>query len=46
VLFIAGAQAIAGHPRVVAFGERFGRNLIPWVYLGLGVLILFECGTL
>ncbi|MGD1013917.1 MAG: cadmium resistance transporter [Acidimicrobiales bacterium] len=46
LLFIAGAQAIAGHARVVAFGEKFGRSLIPWVYLGLGVLILFECGTL
>jgi cadmium resistance protein CadD (predicted permease) len=27
-------------------GEKYGRILIPWVYLGLGVLILFECGTL
>jgi cadmium resistance protein CadD (predicted permease) len=46
LLFITGAQAIASHPRVVAFGEKYGRGLIPWVYLGLGVLILFECGTL
>jgi cadmium resistance protein CadD (predicted permease) len=46
MLFIVGAQGVAGHPRVVAFGERFGRALIPWVYLGLGVLILFECRTL
>jgi cadmium resistance protein CadD (predicted permease) len=45
-LFITGAQAIAGHNRVVAFGEKYGRILMPWVYLGLGVLILFECGTL
>jgi cadmium resistance protein CadD (predicted permease) len=45
-LFIAGARAIAGHPRVVAFGGKYGRALVPWVYLGLGVLILFECGTL
>ncbi|MFZ1063187.1 MAG: cadmium resistance transporter [Acidimicrobiales bacterium] len=46
VAFIIGAQGVARHSRVVAFGERFGRALIPWVYLGLGVLILFECGTL
>jgi len=45
-LFIFGARAVAGHPRVVTFGERYGRVAIPWVYVGLGVLILFECGTL
>lgn len=46
ILFIVAAQAVAGHSRVVALGEKYGRILIPWVYLGLGVLILFECGTL
>jgi cadmium resistance protein CadD (predicted permease) len=45
-LFIVGAQGIARHQRVVRYGEKYGRVLIPWIYLGLGVLILFECGTL
>jgi cadmium resistance protein CadD (predicted permease) len=46
VTFILGARTLAGHERVVVAGERFGRLLVPWVYVGLGILILFECGTL
>ncbi len=42
---IFGAQAIAGHDKVIAFGARFGRSIIPWVYVALGALILVECGT-
>jgi cadmium resistance protein CadD (predicted permease) len=45
VLFIAGAQAVAGHSRVVSFGERYGRAVVPWLYVGLGILILVECRT-
>ena len=44
-VFIFAAQALASHPRVVAWGTRYGRALIPGIYLGLGVLILIECGT-
>ncbi len=45
VIFILGAQRIASHPRVISFGTKYGRALIPWIYLALGVLILIECGT-
>ena len=44
-LFLFSAQRLATHPRVVAWGTKFGPLLVPWVYLGLGVLILVECGT-
>ena len=44
--FLWGAQRLAGHPRVVAWGERHAPSLVPWVYLALGVLVLVECGTL
>lgn len=46
ILFVVGAQALTGRPRVVAWGSRYAPDLIPWVYLALGVLILVECGTL
>ena len=45
-LFVASAMAIASHRRVVRWGERWGPALVPWIYLGLGVLILVECRTL
>ena len=45
LLFIISAQALAGHPRVVSWGTKYGPTLVPWVYLGLGVLILVECHT-
>ena len=45
VLFIVSAQAAAGHPRVVAWGTKTGPLLVPWVYVGLGFLILIECHT-
>ncbi|MFI5035178.1 MAG: cadmium resistance transporter [Acidimicrobiales bacterium] len=46
VLFVVSAQALAGHPRVVSWGTRWGPRLVPWVYLALGGLILVECHTL
>ncbi|MGH9020185.1 MAG: cadmium resistance transporter [Acidimicrobiales bacterium] len=45
-LFVAGAIALARHPRVVAWGARRGPTIVPWVYVGLGALILVECHTL
>lgn len=45
-IFVASAVALAAHPRVVDWGARRGPLLVPWVYLGLGVLILAECHTL
>ncbi len=46
VLFVLSAVAMAGHPRVVAWGTRWDPSLVPWIYLALGVLILVECHTL
>ena len=45
-LFVLSAQAITGHPRVVSWGSEHAASFVPWVYFALGVLILFECGTL
>lgn len=45
IIFLASARALVTHPRVVAWGTRFAPILVPAVYLGLGVLILVECGT-
>ena len=45
-LFVVTARAITSHPNIVAWGDRHTRKIVPWVYLGLGFLILFECGTL
>jgi cadmium resistance protein CadD (predicted permease) len=44
-LFVSGAIALARHPRVVTWGSKWGPSLVPWVYLGLGVMILVECHT-
>jgi len=44
-VFILSAQSLAGHPRVISWGSRYGRSLMPIVYLGLGILVLLECGT-
>ena len=45
-LFVLSAQALTSHPRVVTWGNKYAPALLPWVYFALGVLILFECGTL
>jgi cadmium resistance protein CadD (predicted permease) len=45
-LFVVSAQSLTSHPRVVKWGAEHAPSLIPWVYFALGVLILFECGTL
>ncbi len=44
--FVVSARTLAGHPRVVAWGQRQGRRLVPLVYGLLGVAILLECHTL
>jgi cadmium resistance protein CadD (predicted permease) len=46
LVFIASAQRVAGHPRTVAWGTRHAPKFLPWLYFGLGVLILIECGSL
>ncbi len=46
VLFVISAQSLTRQPRVVTWGRDYAPSLIPVVYFGLGVLILFECGTL
>jgi cadmium resistance protein CadD (predicted permease) len=44
-VFLASAQALVSHPRIVKWGDAHARAFIPWIYLGLGVLVLVECGT-
>jgi cadmium resistance protein CadD (predicted permease) len=46
VLFVALSRALATHPRVVDWGRRGGRSLVPWLYVALGIVILFECHVL
>lgn len=46
VLFIAVAWALATHPRVIGWGQKSGRYFVPWLYVGLGFVILFECHVL
>jgi cadmium resistance protein CadD (predicted permease) len=46
IVFLVGAQRLALHPRVVSWGRRHAPAMIPYVYIALGVLILWECHTL
>lgn len=46
LLFIVSAQRVAGHPRIVDWGSKHAPKFLPWLYFGLGVLILIECGSL
>ena len=45
VVFLLSARRLALHPRVVAWGRRHAPSVIPFVYVALGVLILWECHT-
>lgn len=45
LLFIICAQWISGRPGLVAWGSKHAPLLLPWLYFGLGVLILIECGS-
>jgi cadmium resistance protein CadD (predicted permease) len=46
VLFIIASWALATHPRVVNWGQRGGRYFVPWLYVALGFVILYECRVL
>jgi cadmium resistance protein CadD (predicted permease) len=46
VIFVGASWALATHPRVVSWGQRSGRVVVPWLYLVLGVVILVECKVL
>jgi cadmium resistance protein CadD (predicted permease) len=46
LLFIVTAQWIAGRPGLVEWGRKHAPSFLPWLYFGLGVLILIECGSL
>jgi cadmium resistance protein CadD (predicted permease) len=46
LLFIGSAQWISSRPGLVAWGTKHAPSLLPWLYFGLGVLILVECGSL
>ena len=46
LIFVATAQMLTQRPRVVAWGNKRAPELIPWIYLLLGVMILVECRTL
>jgi cadmium resistance protein CadD (predicted permease) len=46
VLFIIVSWALATHPRVVNWGQRSGRYFVPWLYVALGFVILYECRVL
>lgn len=42
-LFVTLAWTLAAHPRVVAWGQRGGTYVVPWLYVALGIVILVEC---
>jgi cadmium resistance protein CadD (predicted permease) len=46
LLFLVSAQAFTRHPRVVTWGTKHAPSFMPWLYFGLGVLVLIECGSL
>ncbi len=46
VLFVTLTWALATHPRVISWGLHRGRYLVPWLYLVLGFVILYECHVL
>lgn len=46
VFFLFSAQRVASHARVVSWGNAHAPALMPYLYVALGVLILFECHTI
>jgi cadmium resistance protein CadD (predicted permease) len=46
IVFVLSAQRLASHPRVVTWGASHAPAFMPYVYVLLGVLILFECHTI
>jgi cadmium resistance protein CadD (predicted permease) len=45
LLFVVAAQNITRRPRLVEWGQKHAPSFLPWLYFGLGVLILIECGS-
>jgi cadmium resistance protein CadD (predicted permease) len=45
-IFVALAWSLAAHPRIARWTQRGGAHLVPWLYVVLGVAILFECHLL
>lgn len=43
---VFAARAVAKRPSVVTFGERWSATLMPFLYCGLAVLIVWQCGWL
>jgi cadmium resistance protein CadD (predicted permease) len=46
LIFLFSARRLASHPRIVGWGRAHMPALMPFVYVVLGVLILFECRTI
>lgn len=44
-VFLVAARSLVSHPRVIEWGVRLNRTLVPIIYFALGALILLECGT-
>ncbi len=45
LIFVASAERVAHHPRVVTWGTKYAPQALPFIYALLGVLILIECRT-
>ena len=45
-VFLFSANRLANHPRVATWGNAHAPTIVPFVYVALGVLILFECHTI
>ncbi len=46
LMFIVTAKGLTRHPGLVAWGTKHAPAFLPWLYFGLGALILLECGSL
>ncbi len=44
-VFLFGAQRLARHPPIVAWGRQHSPHVLPVTYFLLGVLVLVECHT-
>ena len=46
VFLVSALDAPPGIRAFVAWGTKHAPSFLPWLYFGLGVLILIECGSL
>jgi cadmium resistance protein CadD (predicted permease) len=46
IIFLISSMKIAHHPRIVRWGNDHAAAFMPYLYVILGVLILFECRTI